>query len=102
MVNSKLLWAVMVSVGLSSCASYGPMGWVYSGGTTGLSANNNVKPNKRGEACVISILAVASGGDGSIGAAKANGGISKVASVDYEVLNVLGVYGQYCTVVKGE
>ena len=102
MKKFNLLFAAVASIGLSSCASYGPMGWVYSGGTTGISANNDVKPNKRGEACVISVLAIASGGDASIGAAKANGGITKVASVDYDVMNVLGVYGQYCTVVKGE
>ena len=102
MIKSNLLLAIAAAAGLSACASYGPMGWVYSGGTTGLSANNDVKPNKRGEACVISVLAIATGGDGSIAAAKANGGINRIASVDYDVMNVLGVYGQYCTVVKGE
>lgn len=89
-------------IALTSCASYTPMGVAYSGGTTGISADNSVRPVKTGKACVLSILALVSSGDGSIAAAKRNGGISRVATVDYDAFNVLGVYGEYCTVVKGE
>lgn len=100
---SKLLIALSTAVLiLNGCATYGPAGFAYSGGTTGLSANNDAKPTLRGEACVRSILALFTYGDGSIAAAKANANITKVATVDYDVMNVLGVYGQYCTVVRGE
>ena len=34
--------------------------------------------------------------------AAANGGITTIKFVDYEVENILGVYGQYTTVVYGD
>jgi len=43
------------------------------------------------------------GAKGAIGAgAAANGGIKKIKYVDYEVENILGVYGVYKTVVYGD
>ena len=88
---------------LSSCASFGPLGAIYTGGTIGLSANNDVKPLKTGSACMTSVIGIVAAGDASIAAAKADGGITKVATVDYNVTNVfLGIYGKYCTVITGE
>lgn len=86
---------------LSGCASYQPMGMLYTGGKTGVADNNGPTP-KTGKACMKSILALAACGDASVAAAKAAGGISKVSTIDYEVDNILGIYGTYCTVVKGE
>ena len=100
---SKLLLTLSaVSLILSGCASYSPIGLAYTSGTTGLTANNNVKSTLRGEACVKSFVSLFTFGDASIDAAKHSAGITKVATVDYDVMNVLGVYGEYCTVVKGE
>lgn len=88
---------------LCSCATPIPMGAIYNGGTLPASvANNNVKPMKTGKSCVISVLQLVSAGDGGINAAKKDGNITKVATVDYDFMNVLGVYGQYCTKVTGE
>jgi hypothetical protein len=97
----SLVTAIVVMI--SSCATPIPMGFIYNGGTTlGAVANNNVKPIKTGKSCVISVLQLVSAGDGGIDAAKRDGNITKVASVDYDFMNVLGVYGQYCTIVRGE
>jgi hypothetical protein len=41
-------------------------------------------------------------GDASLAAAAANGGISKIHYVDYEVLNVLGVFVQFTVHVYGD
>jgi hypothetical protein len=41
-------------------------------------------------------------GDCSIAAAKRNGKITKVYSVDGDVKNILGIYGVYKVVVTGE
>lgn len=49
----------------------------------------------------MSILSLVATGDASIETAKAKGGIRSVTSVDIEVENILGVVGQYCTVVRG-
>jgi hypothetical protein len=99
---------------VASCATPGglryfgavpvPIAGVYNGGTTlGAVANNDdVKPIRTGKACVHSVLQLVSAGDGGIDAAKREGNITKVASVDYDFMNILGIYGEYCTVVKGE
>jgi hypothetical protein len=33
--------------------------------------------------------------------AKANGGITQVAVVDHSAKNILGIFGEFCTIVKG-
>lgn len=100
----KLNYIIIVLSGiLSSCASYGPLGAIYTSGTTGLSANNDVKSLKTGRSCMTSFVGIVATGNASIADAKTDGGITKVATVDYEVTNVfLGIYGKYCTVITGE
>ena len=56
---------------------------------------------KEGKACGTSILGAFAQGDASIVAAKANGGITKVSSVDHYAKSILGIYGEWCTIVKG-
>ena len=57
--------------------------------------------SKEGKACGTSILGAVAQGDASIVAAKANGGITKVTSVDHYAKSILGIYGEWCTIVKG-
>ncbi len=95
----------LVFVGLSSCASTG------ANTTTGYAAisvfkeagmaTNAAGASKTGKACTQNILGFFASGDNSIEAAKKNGGISTVASVDYDIFRVLGFYGTACTIVKG-
>jgi hypothetical protein len=55
-----------------------------------------------GEACSKSILWLVAWGDSSIEAGKNAGGITKVASVEYEQLGVLSfLYHSFCTRVTG-
>ena len=56
---------------------------------------------KEGKACATSILGWIAQGDASIVAAKANGGVTKVTSVDHYAKNILGIFGEWCTIVKG-
>ena len=56
---------------------------------------------KFGQACARSVLGLIAFGDASITAAMRDGGISEIAWVDYEVLNVLLVYAHSCTIVHG-
>lgn len=58
--------------------------------------------SKRGEACASNILGIIATGDASIIAARANGGITKVATVDAYYSNILFLIGKYCTIVTGE
>ena len=50
---------------------------------------------------MTSVLGLVATGDASIETAKALGGIKDVVSINYEVNNILGVYGTYCIVVQG-
>ena len=56
---------------------------------------------KEGKACGTSILGAVATGDASIAAAKANGGITKVSSVDHYAKSIFAIYGEWCTIVKG-
>jgi len=56
---------------------------------------------KKGEACSTNIAGLYSSGDSSIEAAKANGQITVVATVDKQIKNILFVYGEICTLVTG-
>ena len=47
------------------------------------------------------ILGLIATGDSSIDAAKKAGGIKDVSSVDHDSTSILGLFGTFCTVVKG-
>ena len=64
-------------------------------------ATDEAVATKEGKACGTSILGWIAQGDASIAAAKANGGITKVSSVDHYAKSILMIYGEWCTIVKG-
>lgn len=99
----KLLLLPIAALALSvtSCASYAPNGALYTDATMGQSASG-VAGAKTGQACAKSYLGLIATGDASIAAAKTAGGITQVSSVDQHTTNVLGIFGEYCTVVKGQ
>ena len=56
---------------------------------------------KQGKACAESILGLFAHGDASVRAAKENGGITEVSSVDHSARNFLNIVGEWCTLVRG-
>ena len=58
-------------------------------------------PLKEGKACAESILGLLARGDASVRAAKQNGKITEVISVDHSARNFLNIVGEWCTIVKG-
>jgi len=56
---------------------------------------------KHGKACAHSILGLLAEGDASVRAAKENGGISEVSSVDHSARNLLNIVAEWCTLVRG-
>lgn len=66
---------------------------------TGESANPGTL--KEGKACAESILGLLARGDASVRAAKENGNIKEVTSVDHSARNLLNVVGEWCTIVRG-
>ena len=67
-------------------------------GKTGSSAPGELKS---GKACAESILGLLAHGDASVRAAKENGNISEVTSVDHSARNLLNIVGEWCTIVRG-
>jgi hypothetical protein len=57
--------------------------------------------NKEGVSCAQSILGLVATGDASIKAAARDGGITKIDSVDHYTRNILGILGEFCTIVRG-
>jgi len=97
------LLAGSVALVCTGCASYIPAGAFYTGAKGAIGAGSgDISHSKVGKATSTSILGLVATGDSSIKAAAANGGIKKIKYVDYEVENILGVYGQYTTVVYGD
>jgi hypothetical protein len=89
---------------LASCGPivYSPMmGTTFNETKYGNIATDEAVATKEGKACGTSILGWIAQGDASIVAAKANGGITKVSSVDHYAKSILGIYGEWCTIVKG-
>jgi hypothetical protein len=69
--------------------------------SSGQAVDGVVKSTKTGVAEAKGIIIVALG-DSSIDAACKAGGITKIHYIDYETLNILGIYGSVKTTVYGE
>jgi hypothetical protein len=76
-------------------------GIIYTETKYGDTATDHASATKEGKACGQSILGWVATGDASVTAAKAAGGLNQVASVDHTAKNILGIIGEWCTVVKG-
>ena len=97
---------------LSNCmfqgypAGQGPVGAIFQHTTMPGSGNNLSIPQTRvGESCTRRIYLYIVGftwGDGTVRDAAENGGVSRISTVDTEQFNILTVYSQQCTVVKGD
>ena len=96
---------LILLIGLTGCAT-GPQP------IRGILFTNVLGPNqaiastvplvKRGRSCSRTILAVWTWGDASIAAAKTEGNISEIGTVDYDTMAILSfVYSQTCTLVTG-
>lgn len=87
---------------LTGCASALPQGGFYTGVKLPVAASDSAGASKKGSSMAHSYLGMVATGDASIEAAKKAGGITKVSYVDYQVENILGLYGTYITTVYGE
>jgi hypothetical protein len=98
-----VLLAVVVGFGFMAmgCASvYSPAaGMVWMDVQGPVDAGDKVG-NKEGRACAKSYLGFVAMGDASIKAAAANGGITRIDSVDHHSTWMV-VMGEYCTIVRG-
>jgi len=101
----KKLMAIIILTGFifTGCASYQPMGVIYTKVSAGISAGGGpVAHTKVGTSEASSIMGMVATGDASIEAAVKNGNIKTIKYVDYHVENILGVIGKYTTTVYGD
>jgi hypothetical protein len=105
MRSFRMLTAMSLVVGLSGCMIVeSPIrGVVGTEVIWGDVATGKVSPDdmKQGKACAESILGLMARGDASVRAAKANGGITEVFTIDHSARNFFGVVGEWCTLVRG-
>ena len=76
-------------------------GGIYTDTHAGLMATSNQAGNRVGEACATSYVGLFAAGDASIESARRNGGITMISSVDEHSRSVLGLWAEYCTIVRG-
>jgi hypothetical protein len=105
---SLMAAVVTLTAGCTSAGFY-PIGGIYDGKTIPhpMSKNENSGGGKTGdkvgESCAMGILGLAAFGDASVDAAKKQGGISDVHSVEFKNFSILGfVYTNACTEVHGK
>ncbi|MCM2351200.1 MAG: TRL-like family protein [Bacteriovoracaceae bacterium] len=99
-VNCLLL--LISALFLTSCASTGPTGGLlFHDIKYGVNSTTHEFVTKKGEACQTSVLGLVGSGDASIDAAKKDGSITKVASIDASSFSVLWFFNKYCTIVRG-
>jgi hypothetical protein len=97
--------AISLAVGLGGCMIVdapirGVVGTeVIWGDVAGKAATPNT--TKQGKACAESILGLIARGDASVRAAKENGGITEVTTIDHSARNFFGIVGEWCTLVRG-
>jgi TRL (tRNA-associated locus)-like protein len=101
-----LLTVMIISVALLSLAACMPVaspviGLIYTDAKYGDTATTATASPKEGKACATTILGWIATGDATVNAAKAVGGITQVSSVDHTAKNILGVWGEWCTIVRG-
>ncbi len=106
MNSMKHMFGIMalgvIAVLLAGCATPYPTGFLFTEVKLPAIATANKGGDKVGVSECTSILGLIATGDASIEAAAKSAGITKIHSVDWEAKNILGIYGVYKTVVRGE
>ena len=103
----KKLALALLSVGMLGLTGCQPVasplvGLLYNETKYGFYATELSATPKEGKACAQTILGLVATGDASIAAAKAAGGITEVSHVDHTAKSILGIIGDWCTIVKGK
>lgn len=79
-----------------------PTGTFFAETTSGaILHDNGATASKSGKACGTSILGLVGTGDTSVSTAMANGGVRKAVYTEVTYRNILGLFAEVCTVVKG-
>jgi hypothetical protein len=104
MMSARILSLLAAAQLLTGCmiAASPVFGGIYTAVKFGEVATSNAVGPKSGESCAMSILGLVATGDASVDTAAHLAGITTVSHVDHRTSNILGIYGEYCTVVHGQ
>ena len=98
----KIVFACAVSSLLAGCATGpSPVGVGLITDVKGPITATGISGSKTGRACATTTLGLINQGDASIEAAKQDGNISTVATVDYHTKGFYPIIGETCTIVTG-
>ena len=99
----SVAFIMVIGVTLAGCMPVAsPLtGIIYTEVKYGMYSTTATGATKEGKACGQTILGWVATGDASVTAAKAAGGVTTVAHIDHTAKNVLGIIGEWCTIVKG-
>jgi len=103
-LRRHLIILAVLSVSISGCLAVATpaRGILYTDVQFGDVSTSATGSTKEGKACAESFFSLIAVGDARIATAKANAGITEVSVIDHSTKNILGIYGEYCTVVKGK
>ncbi|MBV1858305.1 MAG: TRL-like family protein [Nannocystaceae bacterium] len=108
-IAASLAFALLSASGCAIIGSAPPSGAFYTGvkgvgPATQAEITDGVRPGpKQGQTCATGIMGMAAWGDMSIDTAKKTGGITRVDTVDYSSMRILGgAYVKNCTIITGE
>ena len=96
------LVVIMNLVGCASANSRNGHGLLYTDVSDSVTVTANAGMSKVGKSCAVNVLSLLSIGEMSADAAKREGSITRVASVDFTNTSVLGLFVKTCTFVRGE
>ncbi len=100
----KIVTVLLCAAWLTGCATAAAptAGALFTDVQGPVNSNSGTATSKQGTACAKNFLGLLAQGDASIEAAKEDGGISEVTTVDHKTKSILGLYAQFCTVVYGD
>lgn len=97
----KFLFIIGALVGLAGCA-FAPTSALVTMVKTPVSAGNSSADDKTGRADCYNVLGIIAWGDCSIDAARDNGKIKNINSVNQEHFGAIGIFYKTTTIVKGD
>jgi hypothetical protein len=100
----KVIGAVVLATMVAGCTVapvMPPRGIVFSDQKAPLFAGRETG-TKEGQAAAYCVLFLFAWGDASIEQAAKSGGITQIKHTDYRLFNVLGIFQQYTTIVRGD
>ena len=105
MKRTSLLLSLALLIGLSTSGCMivaSPMlGTIYTEAKYGDTATDASGASKEGKACGQSILGWVATGDASVSTAKTTDNITTITIINHSAKNILGIIGEWCTIVRG-